>query len=250
MDADFKPFSLSASYFSCGNYWTRNHTGKIFPEEPAWFNSHLPGRLRILCKAKPQPCGDISVCRSTSADRGQWEGQCHGCLVCAGGWSPRFAAGQQCSGNHSRPEHLGLAEVRWWEAVIFIFEALGMGKVSGGMGFHFAATSPRALSQHLCSVLQDSQSGHSQGIAVWGRGGFHPQALAICLFGSLKKTVVFYLLKFVIFTDTFQCLPKRDSNLLPNCLSQLFFHDVYKGGESTHQKPLEKTMVEAGMNDT
>lgn len=141
MDADFKPFSLNALYFSCGNYWTRNHTGKIFPEEPAWFNSCLPAGLRVLCKAKPRPCGDIPVGRTTSVGRGQWEGQCHGCPVCAGGWSPRFAAGQRLSGDHSRPEHLGLAEMRRWQAVIcVIFEVFGMEKINGGMGSHCTAT--------------------------------------------------------------------------------------------------------------
>lgn len=73
----------------------------------------------------------------------------------------------------------------------------------------------------MAPLLQDRQSAHSQGISVWGRGGFHPQASAICLFSSLKK--LFYLFKFVICPVTFQCLFKRNSNLLPNCFSQLFF---------------------------
>lgn len=72
---------------------------------------------------------------------------------------------------------------------------------------HAAGQSVRSLPRHWC--LRDR----------W----VSPPGLAICLFSSLKKLVVFYLLEFVIFPDTFQCLSKRNSNLLPNCFCQLFF---------------------------
>lgn len=134
MDADFKSFSLSALYFSCGNYWTRNHTGKIFPEEPAWFNSHLPGRLRVLCKAKPQPCGDISVCRSTSADGTVGRAVPRVPCVCWGlvtqvcswtamlwksqqTWAPGFGRGEVVRGCDFYFWSTWHGENKWWDGI-------------------------------------------------------------------------------------------------------------------------------------
>lgn len=45
MDTGSKPFSLNVLYFSCGKYWTRNHTRKMSPKEPAWFN--LPPASKV-----------------------------------------------------------------------------------------------------------------------------------------------------------------------------------------------------------
>lgn len=86
---------------------------------------------------------------------------------------------------------------------------------------------------HLCSKLQHSQSGHSQGIITWGRCGFHPQALAVILFSSLKKPVVFLSFKNCNLPRQFPVLIQEEFKPVAKLLFSAVFCDVHECGGNT-----------------